>query len=61
MKFLKTLTLKWWQVGIFKYASISFGLAVGLTWPQIFGSLLPLFWALAVVLGGYITWVWWKQ
>jgi hypothetical protein len=61
MKLIKPFTLKWWQVSIFKVSCIAFGLAVGLTWPELFVSLRALFWALAFVLGGYITFVWWKR
>lgn len=61
MNILKSFSMKWWQTGAFKLAMISLGLAIGLTWPELFLSLRLLFWALFVVLGGYIFWIWWKQ
>jgi hypothetical protein len=61
MNLFKSFTLHWWQGGIFKIAMISLGLAIGLTWPEFFIALRPVFWGLFIVLAAYITCVWWKQ
>lgn len=62
MKFLKSITLKWWQGGIFKSAMVSGGIAIALTWPQIV-SVIPLavWWTLSIVLAIYITIIWVRQ
>jgi len=33
---LKSITLTWWQVGIFKVAAISLGISIGAYWADFF-------------------------
>ena len=61
MKVLKSFTLKWWQGGMFKAAMISLGIVIGLTWPDFFAQWRLVLLGLFIVLGGYVTCVWWRQ
>ncbi|MFZ0711515.1 MAG: hypothetical protein WAM53_15870 [Terrimicrobiaceae bacterium] len=59
--FLKSYTLTWWQGGLFKLSTLSFGLALAATWPRLFAPWRPVLWVISALSGGYITWVWWRQ
>jgi hypothetical protein len=61
MNITKTLTLKWWQVSIFKITCAAFGIMIGAYWSDWFlPYLLPLL--LVTLAGGcYITIVWWRE
>ena len=39
MNIFKSFTLKWWETGLFKLATISLGIIVGATWADVFMSL----------------------
>ena len=61
MNVLKNLTLHWWQTSVFKLSLISLGVAIGATWPELFVSWRIALLAVALIAGGYITCVWFRQ
>ena len=61
MNLLKTLKLKWWQTGIFKWGMLALGVAIGAYWHDCFGGYLPILIVIAALSLSYITYVWWKQ
>lgn len=61
LNIFKTLTLKWWQTGLFKWGMLALGIVVGAYWSDFFGDYLLILIAMAVVSLGYIICVWWKQ
>ncbi len=61
MNLFKSLTLKWWQTGIFKTGMLALGIALGAYLHAFFGAyLIPLIIVSALSLA-YITYVWLKQ
>lgn len=54
-------TFTWWQMGIFKIALLSLGVAVGAYWQEVFSQYLTALIVIAVVAGVYIAYVWFKQ
>lgn len=61
MKFFKSFTMKWWQVGIFKLALLSAGIAIGAYWSEFFSGLIVEFSGLAAICAIYIWFVWAKK
>ena len=61
MKILKTLTLKWWETGLFKWGMLALGIAIGTYWHEFFADYLVLLISFAAVSLSYIAYVWWKQ
>jgi len=61
MNIFKSYTLKWWQGGLFKISMISLGIAIGVTWPELFVSWTPILWLLSILLAIYIGYIWLKQ
>ena len=61
MNIFKDFTLKWWQAGIFKFALLSLGIAVGSTWPELFKGWTALLLLAFLVSAAYVTLIWWKQ
>jgi len=57
----KSFTLKWWQTGLFKWSLLSFGIAVGATWSDVFSPWRGPLLAIGIVPGIYFMWIWWKQ
>jgi hypothetical protein len=57
----KSFTLKWWQASLFKLAMLAAGVAIGTYWYDFFHDYLPVLILVAVVVGSYVTYVWWKQ
>ncbi len=57
----KDFTLKWQQVGIFKIAVLSIGIAIGSMRPELFKGWIPFLFLLFLISGGYVAYVWWKQ
>jgi hypothetical protein len=41
--------MKWWEIGIFKWSLVLFGIAIGAKWPTIFDNWILLFVILAVI------------
>ena len=61
MNLFKSITLKWWQTGVFKWGMLAVGIAVGAYWHSLFGGFLPELIGIAAVCLGYITVVWLRQ
>ena len=53
----QSYTLEWWQIGLLKISMIAFGIAVGATWPGVFGGWLTLLWLVFVAGAVYMTFV----
>jgi putative Mn2+ efflux pump MntP len=61
MDICKTVSLKWWQAGIFKLGMWAIGIAVGAYFHTFFAPYYPTLIAIAVICLGYTTVVWLKQ
>lgn len=61
MSLFKSQKLTWWQMGIFKAALISLGIAIGAEWASILSPYIFYFLILAVVLGLYIAIIWYRK
>jgi hypothetical protein len=61
MNLFKTVTLKWWQAGLFKAGILALGIAIGAYWHTLFGGFLPALLGIAAVCLAYVIYVWWKQ
>jgi hypothetical protein len=57
MKIFKSYTYKWWQLGIFKLALISFGIVIGSYFHAVFNDYLIILTILWVVSAGYILYI----
>ncbi|MBU2103953.1 hypothetical protein KKD81_00755 [Patescibacteria group bacterium] len=57
MNIFKTYKYTWWQVSLFKLSLISFGVAVGAYWYEIFLPHVTLLLGIAVLAGFYIGYV----
>lgn len=60
MDILKSGTLTWWQVGIFKLALISIGVAIGATLHTFFHPYVVQLVVVGVLLGFYIAYIWFR-
>lgn len=59
--FFKSYTFTWWQIGIFKLALLSIGIAIGAYWSEFFKNYsVPLI-IIAVIASIYIMFVSLKQ
>ena len=61
MNIFSNSTFAWWQIGLFKLSVLTFGIAVGAYWADVF---LPYFTPLlivAAVSGLYVAYVYFKQ
>ena len=61
MRILKSFTLKFWEVGLFKIATVSFGVIIGASWSDFFIQWRSVLLVVCVLSSVYITAVWWKQ
>ena len=61
MKFFRPITLKFWQVGIFKLSMVSIGIIIGVYFADFLKSWLPLLSAIFVLTAVYLLSVWYKQ
>ena len=61
MKFFKSFTFAWWQLGLLKLSLVSLGVIVGSTWPGVFLGWRDLLVVLFVVPAFYVSYVWLKQ
>ncbi len=57
MKFFKSYTFTWWQIGIFKLALLAGGVAAGAYWYKFFGANLAILVIIAVITGAYTMYV----
>jgi hypothetical protein len=61
MDILRNSTFTWWQVGLFKLSVLTFGIAVGAYWQDVFLPYLTTLLIIAVASGLYVGYVWFKQ
>lgn len=61
MNLFKDRTYKWWQMGIFKLALLSFGVAIGAYWSEVFLPYIGLLSMLGIVFGIYIALISFKK
>jgi len=61
MDLFKNYTFTWWQIGIFKLALLSLGVAIGAYWSEFWSSYLIALIVIAVVASAYIMYTSLKQ
>jgi disulfide bond formation protein DsbB len=61
MDIFRNYTFTWWQVGLFKLALLSLGVAIGAYCQATFAPYITLLAVLGLGLGAYIAWVSFKQ
>ena len=61
LNLLKSLSMRWWQIGVFKVGMLAVGLIIGATWPGVVFPMVGLLAVLAVVSLSYVTWIWARQ
>ncbi len=61
IQIFKDITLKWWQVGIFKITIIAFGIAVGAYWAEFFVGSLKILVAIFILGWLYLAFVWMRN
>ena len=61
MNLFKSITMKWWQAGIFKLGMWAIGIAVGAYWHNFFGNYIAKLVAIAVICLSYVTYVWLRE
>lgn len=59
--FFKSYTFTWWQIGIFKLALLSIGVAIGAYWYEFFKNYLVPLIIIAVITGVYMIFTSLKQ
>lgn len=61
MKLLKNVLWQWWEIGLVKWSSALFGLAVGAYWPEVFAPYaLPIV-LVSLILGSVALFYWLKK
>lgn len=60
MNLFKSRTVQWWEVGLIKLSVMCVGIAVGATWPEVFAAHIGLLVVVAVVVGLYMAYRWYK-
>jgi len=61
MNIFSNSTFTWWQIGLFKLSVLTFGIAVGAYWQEIFSQYLTTLLVVAVLSGIYVAYVWFNQ
>jgi hypothetical protein len=61
MRIFKTFKFTWWQAGLLKISTISFGIILGLYFRDFFANFVPVLWVLAIISGAYIAYIYFKQ
>lgn len=57
MNLFENYTLTWWQIGIFKLALLSIGVAIGAYWSEFWIKYVMALMVVAVVASAYILFV----
>ncbi len=60
MNIFKSTKFTWWQLGILKWTTLFFGLAIGSIWPELFVEYAPVLLGIAIVASIYLGVVWVK-
>ena len=58
MTLFRSMTLRWWQISMFKVGLLALGLIIGARWPQFFRPLSVELAFVGIVCLAYIGWVW---
>lgn len=61
MYFFQSYTFTWWQIGIFKLALLSLGVAIGAYWNEFFRGYLVALIVIALIMSAYIAYISLKQ
>ena len=61
MNIFKSTRFTWWQLGILKWTTLFFGIAVGSTWPDVFAPYALILLLISIVAGIYLGLVWLKK
>jgi len=61
MKIFSPITLKWWEVSIFKLCLLSLGIIVGINWFEYFENNMAQVWVLFLASFVSIFYIWRKQ
>jgi hypothetical protein len=61
MDIFRNYTFTWWQVGLFKLALLSLGIAIGAYCQATFAPYTTVLAVLGIGLGSYIGWISFKQ
>jgi len=61
MNLFSPITLKWWQVSIFKLSMVSLGVFIGATWPVLFESWTTMLLVVFILTTAYLLPMWWKH
>ena len=60
MNLFKSTRFNWWQLGILKWATLFFGIAIGSLWPSVFAPYAYVLLVIGIVAGIYLALVWMK-
>ncbi|OHA18213.1 MAG: hypothetical protein A2664_01960 [Candidatus Taylorbacteria bacterium RIFCSPHIGHO2_01_FULL_46_22b] len=52
---------KWRQIGLLKLSMLAIGIVIGANWPQVFVGYTTMLVVVAVVIGIYLGFVWFKK
>jgi hypothetical protein len=58
---LKPITLKWWQVGVFKIAALALGISIGAYWSGIFSGSIKILITIFIIGWIYLARIWFKN
>ena len=61
MNIFSNSTFTWWQIGLFKLSVLTFGIAIGAYWQDVFLPYFTTLLVVAVVSGLYVAYVYFKQ
>ena len=61
MNIFKSTKFTWWQLGILKWATLFFGIAIGSLWPEVFAPYATTLLIIGLVAGLYLATVWLKK
>ncbi len=61
MNLFKTKAMRWWEIGLIKWAVLFFGIAIGANWPNLFGPYKLALLLVGVLVGLYALYLWLKE
>ena len=60
MDIFKPTSFTWWQLGLLKWAVLLIGIAIGSTWPTIFGQYALILLIIGLVFSCYLAVIWFR-
>lgn len=60
MNIFKSTKFTWWQLGILKWTTLFFGLAIGSLWPTIFAPYATILLGVAIIAAIYLGFIWFQ-